>query len=176
MKGGWNSGTTTSTRQNNNLSSAYRLLKRTPSQLCRPSVCEDSSAWYGERFLYRVLSRTILTARHYFKYNFSYDAVSAYLEQELNAERIVWAGSLEQTLRMGIHISPFGVIPKKERSNKWRLTLDLLSPDGSSMNDGIAKEWCTLQYMSVSEVASKVAKYPYGQRWIYSTSIPSGCC
>jgi len=37
----------------------------------------------------------------------------------------------------GLHISHFGVTPKKIPSGKWRLIMDLLSPSGVSMNDGI---------------------------------------
>ena len=34
-------------------------------------------------------------------------------------------------------ISPFGVIPKGHTPGKWRLIVDLSSPKGGSVNDGI---------------------------------------
>ena len=50
------------------------------------------------------------------------------------------------------HTSPFGVIPKKSKPGKWRLIVDLSSPDGHSVNDGIDKELCGLSYVSVDDV------------------------
>lgn len=47
-----------------------------------------------------------------------------------------------------VHVSPFGVIPKSELG-EWELILDLSSPVGSSVNDGIDKEICSLSYMSM---------------------------
>ena len=38
------------------------------------------------------------------------------------------------------HCSPFGVTPKKGQPGKWRLILDLSSPDQHSVNDGISKD------------------------------------
>jgi len=59
-------------------------------------------------------------------------------------------------------VSPFRVIPKKGRANKWRLILDLSSPTDQSVNDGISKEDCSLQYASVSQVAAKVVELGRG--------------
>ena len=84
------------------------------------------------------------------------EVVSAYLEQELKADRIALVGTVDTAHRFGIHISPFGVIPKKGKPNKWRLILDLSSPSEGSVNDGIPKEWCSLQYVSVSVVAARI--------------------
>ena len=58
---------------------------------------------------------------------------------------------------MGLQISPFGVIPKKG-CDQWRLILDLSSPHGSSVNDGISKERCSLAYISVDEIAKRVVQ------------------
>ena len=51
----------------------------------------------------------------------------------------------------------FGVIPKRG-VNKWRLILDLSSPDGSSVNDGIRPDLCSLAYMSVDDAARASAR------------------
>ena len=51
-----------------------------------------------------------------------------------------------------LHISHFGVIPKKHQPSKWCLILDLSSPDGHSMNDGIRKDPFTVQYMKVDDI------------------------
>ena len=90
------------------------------------------------------------------------EVVSAYLDQELKLGRIALVGSQEIAQQLGVHVSPFGVIPKKGKPNKWRLILDLSAPTGGSVNDGISKEECSLQYTSVSEVAAKCVQLGAG--------------
>ena len=54
------------------------------------------------------------------------EVVAAYLEEELAQGRLVVleVGTAES---LGIHASPFGVIPKKSKPNlKWRLILDTI--------------------------------------------------
>ena len=46
-----------------------------------------------------------------------------------------------------LHISRFGIIPKKYQPGKWRLILDLSSPVGDIVNGGIPKESFSVQYM-----------------------------
>ena len=48
-----------------------------------------------------------------------------------------------------IHISRFGVIPKKSQPGKWRLIVDLSFPEGASVNDGIPPSYCSLRYPSI---------------------------
>ena len=55
---------------------------------------------------------------------------------------------------LNIHISLFGVIPKKGRPN--RLIQDLSSPENHSVNDGIPKTWCSLHYLSVLDVVEQL--------------------
>ena len=43
-----------------------------------------------------------------------------------------------------------GMISKSDL--KWWLLLDLTSPEGASVNDGINREWCSLSYLSVEEM------------------------
>ena len=56
-----------------------------------------------------------------------------------------------------IQVSPLGVVPKKGW-NKWRLILDLSSPEGHSVNDGIPSELCSLLYISVDDAARAVVR------------------
>ena len=58
----------------------------------------------------------------------------------------------------GVHTSPFGVIPKKHKPNKWRLILDLSSPEGFSVNDGISKETSSLSYTTTDDVVEAILK------------------
>jgi hypothetical protein len=43
------------------------------------------------------------------------------LAEELAEGRIVKVGTPQQAVELGIHCSPFGVIPKKHKPGKWRL-------------------------------------------------------
>ena len=52
-------------------------------------------------------------------------------------------------------MSPFGVIPKKE-PGKWRLIVDLSFPEGASVNDGVKKNLCSLEYVTVDHIAAGV--------------------
>ena len=79
------------------------------------------------------------------------EPVSEYLQNEQKEERI--AGPFPKALVRNIHLSRFGVIPKRHQPGKWRLILDLSHPTGYSVNDGIAKELSTLQYASVDDAA-----------------------
>ena len=57
----------------------------------------------------------------------------------------------------GIQVSRFGVIPKR-KTGKWWLILDLSSPEGASVNDGIDPVVCSLSYVSVDDVARAVVE------------------
>ena len=52
----------------------------------------------------------------------------------------------------GVHIIKFGVIPKSNQV--W---IYLVS-EGASVNDGIQKELCSLQYVKVDEVVDTILK------------------
>ena len=81
------------------------------------------------------------------------EVVTKYIQGERGAGRLL--GPFQRDKMPGVHVSPLGVIPKSE-PGKWRLILDLSSPEGGSVNDGITKELCSLSYMSVDEVAARV--------------------
>ena len=59
------------------------------------------------------------------------EVVSHYITEELQATRLVCLGSEEVARSMGIYCSPLGVIPKKNRPNKWRLIINLSAPEGT---------------------------------------------
>lgn len=63
--------------------------------------------------------------------------IDAYLATEVLCGWV--AGLSTAVYRFNLHISRFGVIPKSNQPTKWRLILDLASPDDSSVNDGISK-------------------------------------
>ena len=84
--------------------------------------------------------------------------VSEYIEKEVQVNRMHLVGAAHDDLARKIHCSPFGVIPKKNKPNKWRLILDLSSPEGQSINDGIDKDLASLTYISVDDVVTVIRK------------------
>ena len=90
------------------------------------------------------------------------EVVSIYLEKELRASRILRVGSEDEARSLGIHCSPFGVIPKKNKPNKWRLIVNLSALESHSVNDGISKELASLSYVSVDDVAARVRQLGRG--------------
>ena len=46
--------------------------------------------------------------------------------------------------------------PKKHSADKWRLILDMSHPKGSSINDGIDKQLCSLSYIKVDDVVQHI--------------------
>ena len=84
------------------------------------------------------------------------EVVESYLTEERQQGRLVSVSSRREADKLGMHCSPFGVIPKKGRQNKWRLIIDLSTPEGHSVNDGISKELSSLSYLSVDKVMLEV--------------------
>ena len=65
------------------------------------------------------------------------------------------------------HVSPFGVITKKSKPGKWRLIIDLSTPNGHSVNYGIEKEICSLSYVTIDEEWSACCILSQNwQRWM----------
>ena len=84
------------------------------------------------------------------------EVVAKYLEGEIEVARLVGPfqrGSLPQ-----VHCSPFGVIPKKGQDS-WRLIVDLSSPRGSSINDGIKEDLASIAYVSVDTVINRMLQW-----------------
>ena len=88
------------------------------------------------------------------------EVVTAYLQEEVALGRVL--GSMQIGSILGIQVSPFGVIPKGHTPGKWTLIVDLSSPNGSSINDGISPELCSLSYISVDDVSRVVASLGRG--------------
>ena len=88
--------------------------------------------------------------------------VSDYLTEEVALNRVMELPLEEAAGKIGVHCSPFGVIPKKNKPGKWRLIVDLSSPEGHSVNDGIDREQCSFSYTSVDEVAGVILQLGQG--------------
>lgn len=88
------------------------------------------------------------------------ELVDKYLQTELELGNICGPfapGSIE-----GLQINRFGVIPKKHQPGKWRLITDLSYPEGSSVNDAIARDMCSMSYISVHDVANAAVRLGKG--------------
>ena len=70
--------------------------------------------------------------------------VERYLSKELELGRTL--GPFNPHSLVNMQISPLGVIPKSQ-PGKWRLIVDLSSPEAESVNDGIDKTMCSLKYI-----------------------------
>ena len=81
--------------------------------------------------------------------------VREYISNELEANQLAVL-TPEEAVAAAIHCSPIGIIPKKNKSGKWHLIVDLSMPEKASVNDGIKKELCSLSYMSVDVIAEKI--------------------
>ena len=81
--------------------------------------------------------------------------IADYLANELALKRML--GPLPPHSIQGAHPNRIGMIPKGHNTGKWRLITDLSFPSGRSVNNGIPDCLCSLTYMTVDDVAAKVA-------------------
>ena len=86
--------------------------------------------------------------------------VDAYLANEVSSGRV--AGPFSSSPFPCLHISSFGVIPKKGQPGKWRLIVDLSSPGCASVNNSIDPQDYSLQYIKVDQVIRMVSRYGPG--------------
>ena len=73
-----------------------------------------------------------------------------YLAQECSEGRVL--GPLDPLMLPQVQINRFGVIPKGA-TGKWCLIVDMSSPEGQSVNDGIQDTLCSLSYVTQAVVA-----------------------
>lgn len=81
------------------------------------------------------------------------------MDTELKEGRII--GPLDPEEYPFIHTNRFGVIPKST-PGKWRLIVNLSSPEGGSVNDGIGDSWCSLSYVCVADAIRGITLYGRG--------------
>ena len=88
------------------------------------------------------------------------DVVDDYLQNEITAGRVV--GPFPAKSLPEVHISWFGVIPKNHHPDKWRLIVDLSYPSGHSVNDGIPKDLCSLNYITIDDAVNHILELGCG--------------
>ena len=85
--------------------------------------------------------------------------IQDYLHMEVKEGRIV--GPLDLKEHPILHTSRFGVI-LKSTPGKWRLIVDMSSPEGGSVNDGIQESWCLLSCATVTDATQGITAYKRG--------------
>ena len=76
--------------------------------------------------------------------------VSGYITKEMQ-QRWLLCFPVSSPWSECVHLTPFGVIPKKG-GNKWKLKVDLSSPHGASVHDGIDSAFTSICYSSINYV------------------------
>ncbi|CAH3022424.1 unnamed protein product, partial [Porites evermanni] len=71
-------------------------------------------------------------------------------------------GPFNSTPVQNLQMSSFGVIPKKGQPGKWYLIVDLSSPQGHSVSDGIDPNSWHLQYIKIDDIIKMVLKFGPG--------------
>ena len=88
--------------------------------------------------------------------------VQEYLDREVALNRVVKIRAKDAEAIEGLQLNPIGVIPKRGRPGKWRLIVDLSSPEGGSVNDGITSELCSISYASVDDAVRMILQLGKG--------------
>ena len=86
--------------------------------------------------------------------------IDDYLAIEVARCRV--AGPFSSPPMPNLQVSSFGVIPKKGQPGKWRLIVDLSSPHGSSVNDGINSDEFSMHYIHLDQIINMIAKHGAG--------------
>ena len=86
--------------------------------------------------------------------------------------------SLRPWLAVATLYSPIGLIPKPIQPGKWWLIVDLFAPSGSSINDAIDPNLCSLRYASLDDAVHMVRELSPGSLlakldWTGSGMVPS---
>ena len=77
------------------------------------------------------------------------------IQIEIDAGRVV--GPFQEPPFPKCQVSPLGLVPKK--SGDFRIIQHLSAPEGSSVNDGIPKEFCSVQYQNIDHAVALVKRF-----------------
>lgn len=81
------------------------------------------------------------------------DVMDAYLQNEVSLDCVV---CLPADCLPWFQPNAFGVIPRAHKPGKWRLIVDLSSPEFHSVSDFILKELVSISYISTDTIANTV--------------------
>ena len=126
-------------------------LTRHPDQRFRDYI--TSGLRYGFRLGFDVSQPCHRASRNMRSTSEHPQVVRDYLALECAAGRVLGPLPVEEFPQ--VQLSPLGVIPKKS-PGKWRLIMDLSSPEGHSVNDGIPSAVCSLNYVTIDDAAKAI--------------------
>ena len=86
--------------------------------------------------------------------------INDYLATEVACGRV--AGPFPSPPLPNLQVSSFGEIPKKGQPGKWHLIVDLSSPHGSSVSDGINPDEFSMHYIHLDQIINIIAKHGPG--------------
>ena len=81
--------------------------------------------------------------------------VKSKLEKEISAARM--AGPFDSVPLPNLQISPIGLVPKK--NGDFRMIHHLFYPEGKSINSGIDREFCSVNYTSFDEAVHMIQDF-----------------
>ena len=90
------------------------------------------------------------------------EVIEAYLAREVQLGQIICLPPAATFSLPNLQTSPFGVIPKRNRPNNWRLIIDLSSPEGHSVNDELDRPLCSIKYASIDDAVRLIIKLGTG--------------
>ena len=136
-----------------------RLLTHHPDQKFRKFIVEGIKCGFRVGYNYVTMSGTCNSPGNMLSARDKPDIVREYLAKECSEGRVI--GPLDPAQFPYVHTSRFGVIPKGI-SGKWRLIVDMSSPEGFSVNDGIGESLCSLSYVGVEDAVRGICSYGEG--------------
>jgi len=129
------------------------VLRELPDQPLREYILHGIS--HGFRLGFDYCNHTTLSVKHNMPSAQANPApVEKFLATEVSEERVIGPLRMEDFLH--VQTNKFGVIPKRSQPNKWRLILDLSSPTGTSVNDRISPELCSIRSVSIKQPKSSL--------------------
>ena len=78
--------------------------------------------------------------------------IDKYLANQVARFRV--AGPFASSPLPNLHVSSFGVIPKKGQPAKWHLIVELSSPQGSSVNNSIDPDEFSMHYINSTRLSA----------------------
>jgi hypothetical protein len=113
--------------------------------------------WYGFRVGFNCSQPLKLAKRNYESALQQPSHAQCYIDEEVRAGRL-----RQLPGDSGAHWSPIGLVPKDHQPDKFRLIIDLSSPAGHSVNDGINPNLTSLKYSNVTDAVALVKKAGVG--------------
>ena len=94
------------------------------------------------------------------------EMVQKYQEKEVLFQHIFPLTTEKSAAEPRIQVSLFGVNPKRGKEDKCRLIVDLYTPSGRSVNDGVTQDVCPISYTSVDVAVKLIQSMAWEHSWL----------